>query len=96
MSLFVLDTDILTLFEREHAIVVARVAAVPGLPVEDWSKCRLYNSEGTMAEKKKAKRVLLGPIRPDSFTRSDLLKAIKKVAAARRRRQQPPVPDGSK
>jgi tRNA(fMet)-specific endonuclease VapC len=26
MSLFVLDTDILTLFEREHATVVARVA----------------------------------------------------------------------
>jgi tRNA(fMet)-specific endonuclease VapC len=26
MSLFVLDTDILTLFEREHATVVARIA----------------------------------------------------------------------
>ena len=49
-----------------------------------------------MAEKTKAKRVLQGPIRPDSFTRSELLKAIKKVAAARRRRQRPPVPDGSR
>src|SRR6266446_50258 len=38
-----------------------------------------------MAEKTKAKRVLLAPKRPDSFTRSDLSKAIKKVAAARRR-----------
>jgi hypothetical protein len=27
MSLFVLDTDILTLFEREHPAVVANVAA---------------------------------------------------------------------
>lgn len=27
MSLFVLDTDILTLFEREHATVATRIAA---------------------------------------------------------------------
>ncbi|GEM_PF-2779523 len=50
-----------------------------------------------MAEKTKAKRVILGPEPPpDSFTRAQLLRAIKKVAAARRRRQKPPVADGSK
>ena len=50
-----------------------------------------------MAGKTKIKRVLIGPEHPpDSFTRSELLKAIKKVAAARRRRQKPSVSDGSK
>jgi len=49
-----------------------------------------------MAEKAKTKRVLKSPYRPDSFTRSELLKAIKKVAAARRRRPKPSVSDGSK
>jgi len=50
-----------------------------------------------MAQKTKAKRVLLGPAHPpDSFTRAELQKAIKKVAAARRGRQKPPVADGSK
>ncbi|MCI0638996.1 MAG: hypothetical protein L0Y72_16715 [Gemmataceae bacterium] len=51
-----------------------------------------------MAEKIKGKRVVLGPERPpDSFTRAELLKAIKKVAAARRRRRQKPsVSDGAK
>jgi len=50
-----------------------------------------------MAEKKKTKRVVLAPeYIPDSFTRAELLKAIKKVAAARRRRQKSLVSDGSK
>jgi hypothetical protein len=50
-----------------------------------------------MAQKTKAKRVVLTPERPpDSFTRADLRKAIKKVAAARRGRQKPSVSDGSK
>ena len=49
-----------------------------------------------MAEKAKGKRTLQAPKRPDSFTRSELLKAIKKVAAGRRRRPQPSVSDGSK
>ena len=35
-----------------------------------------------MAEKTKPKRELQGPIRPDSFTRADLLKAIKEVKKA--------------
>ncbi|MCI0378010.1 MAG: hypothetical protein L0215_10410 [Gemmataceae bacterium] len=40
-----------------------------------------------MAGKTKAKRVVLRPEHPpDSFTRADLLKAIKKIAAARRLR----------
>lgn len=52
--------------------------------------------EGTMAERAKAMRVLIAPKRPDSFTRAELLKAIKKVAAARRRRLQPLVSDGAK
>ncbi len=38
-----------------------------------------------MSGKAKKKRVLKAPKRPDSFTRSQLLKAIKKVAAARGR-----------
>jgi hypothetical protein len=49
-----------------------------------------------MTEKTKAKRVQKSPYRPDSFTRSEMLKAIKKVAAARRGRQKPPVSNGSK
>ncbi len=50
-----------------------------------------------MAKKVKAKRVVLAPKHPpDSFTRSDLLKAIKKVAADRRRRPKPSVSDGAK
>jgi hypothetical protein len=50
-----------------------------------------------MAQKTKPKRVILGPeFPPDSFTRADLLKAIKKVKAARQRRQKPSVSDGAK
>jgi hypothetical protein len=50
-----------------------------------------------MAEKTKTKRVILSPIRPpDSFTRADLLKAIKKVGDARRRRKHKSGSDGSK
>jgi hypothetical protein len=50
-----------------------------------------------MAEKKKAKRVVLTPeFPPQSFTRAELLKAIKKVAADRRRRQHAAVSDGAK
>ncbi len=30
MSLFVLDTDTLTLFENNHSVVVRRVMATPG------------------------------------------------------------------
>jgi hypothetical protein len=49
-----------------------------------------------MAEKTKAKPELLAPKHPpDSFTRSALRKAIKKVAAARRQ-QKPSVADGSR
>ena len=49
-----------------------------------------------MAEKTKPKRDLQGPIRPDSFTRAELLKAIKEVKAARRRRPKSSVSNGSK
>jgi hypothetical protein len=50
-----------------------------------------------MAKKKKPKRVILGSAHPpDSFTRAELLKAIKEVAAARRRRQKLSVSDASK
>jgi hypothetical protein len=49
-----------------------------------------------MSQKTKPRRVLQAPIRPDSFTRGELLKAIKKVAAARQRRHKPSVPDGAK
>ena len=50
-----------------------------------------------MAKKKKAKRVILTPIHPpDSFTRAELKKAIKEVAAERRSRQKTSVSDGSK
>ena len=49
-----------------------------------------------MAEKKRAKRVLLGaPNPPTSFTRSELRKALKVVAAARGRREKPLVIDAS-
>lgn len=50
-----------------------------------------------MSVKTKAKRVILPPeFPPDSFTRAELLKAIKKVKAARRRRPKPAVSDGAK
>jgi hypothetical protein len=50
-----------------------------------------------MAKKTKSKPVLLAPkCRPDSFTRSELLRAIRKVAAARRGRQQTAVANGAK
>lgn len=51
-----------------------------------------------MARKTKARPVILSPEHPpDSFTREELLKAIKKVAAdRRRRRRKPSVPHGSK
>jgi hypothetical protein len=49
-----------------------------------------------MARKKKRRRVLSPEFPPDSFTRADLLKAIKEVAAARRRRQRSSVANASK
>ena len=50
-----------------------------------------------MAEKTKSKRRLLAPKNPpDSFTRSELVRAIKAVAAAQRRRYQRPVTDEAK
>jgi hypothetical protein len=50
-----------------------------------------------MSKKLKPKRVLVGAAHPpDSFTRAELLKAIKKVAAARRQRQKTPESNGSK
>lgn len=50
-----------------------------------------------MMAKKKTKRVVLMPeFPPRSFTRAELLEAIKKVAAARRRRMQAALPDGRK
>ncbi len=50
-----------------------------------------------MAKKTKAKPVILAPEHPpDSFTRAELLKALKKVAAARRRRPKPAVSDAAK
>jgi hypothetical protein len=49
-----------------------------------------------MAKKTKAKPVLLPPKRRGSIPHSEILKAIKKVAAARRRRQQPAVTDGAR
>jgi hypothetical protein len=50
-----------------------------------------------MATKTKPKRVLITLTRPpDSFTRAELRKVIKEVAAARKRRQKPVVSDGSK
>jgi len=49
-----------------------------------------------MGTKVKTKRVLIGPKRRGSIPHSEILKAIRKVAAARRNRQQQPVTDGSK
>ena len=50
-----------------------------------------------MAKKPKRRPEILMPKHPpDSFTRSDLLKALKKVAAAQQGRKKPPVSDGSK
>ena len=50
-----------------------------------------------MAKKKKAKRVILEPeFPPQSFTREELLKAIKEVKAERLRRKPKPVPHGAK
>ena len=46
-----------------------------------------------MTEKTKTKRVLQPPARRGSIPQSEVLKAIKKVAAARRRRQQSSVAD---
>jgi hypothetical protein len=52
--------------------------------------------EDTMSVKVKGKRVLVGPKRRGSIPHSDVLKAIRKVAAARRNQRQQPVSDGSK
>jgi hypothetical protein len=50
-----------------------------------------------MAKKTRAKPVIPLPKRPpDSFTRSELLKAIRKVWPSRRRQQHASVSDGSK
>jgi hypothetical protein len=50
-----------------------------------------------MAKKTKAKPVIPVPKHPpDSFTRSELLKAIRKVWPSRRRQRQASVSDGSK
>jgi hypothetical protein len=49
-----------------------------------------------MSVKVKGKRVLIGPKRRGSIPHSEILKAIRKVAAARRNRRQEPVSDGSK
>ena len=50
-----------------------------------------------MAGKKKVRPVILSPEHPpDSFTRAELLKAIKKVAAARRRRAKLAMTDDKK
>jgi hypothetical protein len=48
-----------------------------------------------MSKKAKGKPVLLAPKRRSSIPRSEILKAIRKVAA-RRRGQQASVSDGSK
>jgi len=52
--------------------------------------------EATMARKKKRIRILSPQNPPDSFTRTELAKVIKEVAAARRRRQRPAVANASK
>jgi hypothetical protein len=53
--------------------------------------------EATMAGKKKGRPVVPMPqYPPDSFTRAELLKAIKKVAAARRRRAKLSMTDDKK
>jgi hypothetical protein len=50
-----------------------------------------------MAKKKNKKRVLLAPKHgPDSFTRAELRKALKKVTEERRQREQQLVSHGSK
>ena len=50
-----------------------------------------------MAKKSKTKRVVLSPeYPPQSFTRAELLRAIKKVGDARRRRPKPSVSNGAK
>ena len=51
-----------------------------------------------MAEKKKRKGIVLLPPKnpPDSFTRAELLAAIKKVKAARLARKKSPVSDDAK
>jgi hypothetical protein len=50
-----------------------------------------------MAKRKKAWPALQAPLYPPvSFTREELLAAIKKVKAARRGRRKPSVSDGSK
>jgi hypothetical protein len=49
-----------------------------------------------MARKKMRRRVVSPEFLPDSFTRAELAKAIKEVAAARRRRQRSSVANASK
>jgi hypothetical protein len=50
-----------------------------------------------MNRKAKRRPVVLAPEHPpDSFTRAELLKAIKKVRAARRGRRKASMSDGSK
>jgi hypothetical protein len=57
----------------------------------------MRKEEISMTTKTKAKRKLLAPkYPPDSFTRAELLKAIKEIAAARVRRPKLPVANGSK
>jgi hypothetical protein len=52
--------------------------------------------ETTMRKKTKNRPVLLAPKGRSSIPRSEILKAIKKVAAARRSRKQPAVSNDSK
>ena len=56
----------------------------------------LCPQEKSMAVKTKKKRERLAPNPPDSFTRAQLAKALKKVAATRQRRQKPLVSDDSR
>jgi hypothetical protein len=52
--------------------------------------------KATMAPKKKRPRILSPQNPPDSFTRAELAKVIKEVAAARRRRQRHSMANASK
>src|SRR5205085_8477456 len=75
-----------------------REAAIKHTAVRHYSNevspTKSCNLERTMAEKNK--RVLKAPERSGSIPDSEILKAIKKVAAARRRRPQTSVPNGAK